>query len=166
MATKRVENLVSQSKLTEFADAKQSLDSAAYRISDVQQQPEKIPMLSYGLIATRLSEAPPTSLVDVESHLENRYDLLGKSGYIYKENNANTHNELNTFYEPPVAPSPAKPYSESFFNQTAGRDYKPCAQDNFWRDDIIRTIRPVPDRYAHVDTRQMQKSKIDACTKP
>lgn len=44
--------------------------------------------MSYGLQLDRLADAPPANLVDTESHLKNQFDILSKSGYVYKRNHA------------------------------------------------------------------------------
>ncbi len=166
-AESTIDRLIESSKLADFANTKSSRAVASYHISDTQQQPANVPMLSYGLQVNRLADAPPEALIDTESSLNNRFDILGKSGYVYRTpSDSKSKTELNEFFAPITKP-PTEPTksTEIFFQTTAGRDYKPCENLNIWRDDIITTQAPVPDRYAHVDTRQMMKTKTDTCTK-
>ena len=73
------------SNIPELANNKMFKNKSEYYLNDVNRQPEQIPTLSYGLQQTRQADAPPEDLIDIESRLNNRYDIIGKSGYVYKE---------------------------------------------------------------------------------
>jgi hypothetical protein len=159
------------SNIPELADNKMSRDRSAYYLNSVYQQPERIPTLSYGLQQTRLAEAPPEDLIDVESRLNNRYDIIGKSGYVYK--NRGESEEDHQLLTEPLAeyagPVGALPQADEFFEQVSGRDFKgfghACVRLNYWRDDMLTVSRPVQERYPHIDTRLETKEKINDCQK-
>ena len=83
--TKRVNALVEASNLADLGNTRMSTQMASYYTNEVNKQPDTIPMMSYGIQITRQAEAPPSDLVDTESKLNNRYDILGRSGYVYRQ---------------------------------------------------------------------------------
>lgn len=156
-------------QLAEMSNTKQSRGVADYYLNEVRMQPDELPVMSYGLQLNRLAEAPPTDLVDTESKLKNQFDILSKSGYVYKKQSDYNH-------EPPSTQNLAHPTLPStekvidFFNPISGRDFnkfnsKGCNDINIWRDDITTVQTPVPTRFDHVDTRAIIKNKIDDCAK-
>ena len=159
--------IVEAGKLAEFNDMKQSRGMSEYYLNKVSMQPDKLPMMSYGLQLNRLAEAPPTDLVDTESQLKNQFDILSKSGYVYKKQSSDNHIPHSTQnFAQPTLPTPEK--VTEFFNPISGRDFnkfssQSCNEINIWRDDITTVQTPVPTRFDHVDTRAIIKNKIDAC---
>lgn len=156
-------------QLAEISNAKQSKGISDYYLNGVSMQPDQLPMMSYGLQLNRLAEAPPTDLVDTESNLKNQFDILSRSGYVYKKQN-NDNQEIvfqsTQNSEQPTLPTTAK--VTEFFNPISGRDFnkfssKSCNEINLWRDDITTVQTPVPTRFDHVDTRAIMKNKIDEC---
>lgn len=153
--------------LADLSNTKQSTDVSDYYLSSVQQQAANLPAMSYGLQLNRLADAPPTDLVDTESHLKNQFDILSKSGYVYKRNHA-------TPLPAPETAALTQPSqtvnAKDFFNPISGRDFnkfskKSCNDLHFLRDDISMVKAPVPTRFDHVDTRALTKDKIDSCAK-
>ena len=115
--------LVEASRMSEMSNTKQSRGVADYYLNEVRMQPDELPMMSYGLQLNRLAEAPPTGLVDTESKLKNQFDILSKSGYVYKhKGEAIADHGIDRVL--PVAEAHELPNADTFFSQTAGRDYK------------------------------------------
>ena len=154
-------------QLADMSNTKQSRGISDYYLNGVSMQPDQLPMMSYGLQLNRLAEAPPTDLVDTESNLKNQYDILSRSGYVYKRQNY----QENTFQSTQNLAQPTLPSTQvvtEFFNPISGRDFnkfssKSCNEINIWRDDITTVQTPVPTRFEHVDTRAMIKNKIEEC---
>lgn len=161
--------IVEAGQLAEMSNTKQSRGVANYYINEVRMQPDELPMMSYGLQLNRLAEAPPTDLVDTESKLKNQFDILSRSGYVYKRQSDDNHGSHSTQnLAQPTLPSTEK--VTEFFNPISGRDFnkfssKSCNEINIWRDDMTTVQTPVPTRFEHVDTRAIIKNKIDGCTK-
>tara|TARA_Y100000992_G_scaffold302250_1_gene275660 strand:+ start:2445 stop:2948 length:504 start_codon:yes stop_codon:yes gene_type:complete len=159
--TERVNALVEASNLADLGNTRMSTQMASYYTNEVNKQPDTMPMMSYGIQITRQAEAPPSDLVDTESKLNNRYDILGRSGYVYRQGAYGQ----GARRPPAAAPAPTAPKktinAEDFFSQISTRDDKECKSYSIWRDDIIRVQRPYQRRQAHVDTRQMTKDRID-----
>ena len=170
---KKFDAVIEAGQLADMSNTKQSRDVSNYYLNSVSINPE-LPVMSYGLQLDRLAEAPPTNLVDTESQLKNQYDILGKSGYVFKKQNemhsdSSSHqNEFttNTLTQPPL---PKQEHVKEFFNPISGRDFnkfskKSCDDMNIWRDDVTTVSAPIPIRFEHIDTRAQFKDKIDACT--
>ena len=163
--------LVEASRMSEMSNTKQSRGVADYYLNEVRMQPDELPMMSYGLQLNRLAEAPPTGLVDTESKLKNQFDILSKSGYVYKKQSSHHHNDELAPHSTqnlaqPTLPTPDK--ITDFLNPISGRDFnkfssKSCNEINIWRDDITTVQTPVPTRFDHVDTRAIIKNKIEDC---
>ncbi len=159
------------SNIPELSNTKMFKDRSEYYLNSVYKQPEKIPTLSYGLQQTRQADAPPEYLIDVESRLNNRYDIIGKSGYVYthegetiEDHQIDMGTQLNR-----IQPLGDLPEADTFFAQISGRDFKSfgfvCDTLNYRRDDMLTIQLPVPERYPYIDTRQQTKSKINDCQK-
>ena len=160
--------IVEAGQMAEMSNTKQSRGVANYYLNEVSMQADQLPVMSYGLQLNRLAEAPPTDLVDTESKLKNQYDILSKSGYVYKKQNTSPtlHNNPNKELTQPTLPSTQKVVD--FFNPVSGRDFnkfssKSCNEINIYRDDITTVNTPVPTRFEHIDTRTIIKDKIDKC---
>ena len=111
------------SNIPELANTKMFKDKSDYYLNNIYKQPDQIPTLSYGLQQTRQADAPPENLIDVESRLNNRYDIIGKSGYVYKEDGESVED-----YQLDMGPKLDKvqlidnlPEAETFFAQVSGR---------------------------------------------
>ena len=160
--------IVEAAQLAEMSNTKQSRGVADYYLNEVSMQPDELPMMSYGLQINRLADAPPTDLVDTESKLKNQFDILSKSGYVYKrqgDNNNHGPHSIQNLAQPTL---PSTEQVTEFFNPISGRDFnkfssKSCNEINIWRDDITTVQTPVPTRFEHVDTRAIIKNKIDEC---
>ena len=154
--------------LVDLSNTKQSTDVSQYYLNDsVHQKTGTLPVMTYGLQLDRLSDAPPPDLIDTESHLKNQFDILSKSGYVYKRDEGalersssmtQPSSNVNDFLKSEGVVTSA----ESFFNPVSGRDYhkfssKSCNDINIWRDDISTANRPMPKRFDHVDTRAILK---------
>ena len=150
------------SNIPEMADNKMSRQKSEYYMNAVNVMPD-IPVFSYGMPQTRQAESLPESLVDVESRLNNRYDIIGKAGYVYKKDGERIEDHMTVPKVQPIKHSELG--VEKFFSQVAGRDMKApeCSSSSFWRDDIVTIQRPEFDRYPHVDTRLQSKDKINDC---
>lgn len=165
MARKLIDDIAAAGRLADMANTQQSTDIANYFVNEVKMQPENMPTFSYGLQLTRQADAPPTHLVDTESQLKNQYDILGRSGFVYHPDGALGNRQvLPETFSAPVATASAN----DFFLPVSGRDFhsfsnKACQNMNIWRNDIITTERPIPQRFEHVDTRAITKEKIDKC---
>ena len=162
-----IDHIAQAGRLADMANTQQSTDVSNYYVNQVKMQPSNLPMLSYGLQITRQADAPPTDLVDTESKLKNQYDILGRSGFVYHPDGALGNRQVlpEAFSTPMAAPAPA---TNDFFLPVSGRDFhsfssKACQNINIWRNDIITTTTPVPQRFPHVDTRAITKEKIDKC---
>ena len=161
--------LVEASQLAEMSNTKQSRGIADYYLNNVLMQPDQLPVMTYGLQLNRLAEAPPTDLVDTESKLKNQFDILGKSGYVYKKQSDDHVYKKHDHGLSEVLAQPTLPTADKvteFFNPISGRDFnkfssKSCNEINIWRDDITTVQTPVPTRFDHVDTRAIIKNKID-----
>ena len=88
--------IVEAGQMAEMSNTKQSRGVADYYLNEVRMQPDELPMMSYGLQLNRLAEAPPTDLVDTESKLKNQFDILSKSGYVYKRQGDDNHGPHST----------------------------------------------------------------------
>ena len=155
------------SNIPELANTKMLKDKSDYYLNTIYKQPAQIPTLSYGLQQTRQADAPPEDLIDVESRLNNRYDIIGKSGYVYKQE-GETVDDHQLDMGPrldKIQPIGNLPEAETFFAQVSGRDFKVCDTLNYWRNDMLTIQRPVQERYPYIDTRQQTKSKINDCQK-
>jgi hypothetical protein len=159
------------SNIPELANTKMFKDRSEYYLNSVYRQPEQIPTLSYGLQQTRQADAPPEDLVDIESRLNNRYDIIGKSGYVYKQEGETVEDhQLDMGPQlDKIQPLDNLAEADTFFAQISGRDFKSfgsvCDTFNYWRDDMLTIQRPVQERYPYIDTRQQTKSKINDCQK-
>ena len=167
--------IVEAGQMAEMSNTKQSRGVADYYLNKVSMHPDQLPMMSYGLQLNRLTEAPPTRLVDTESKLKNQFDILSKSGYVYKKQRYGNHNyslseglasHSNQNFSQPTLPTTDKLIE--FFNPISGRDFnkfssKSCNEIDIWRDDITTGQTPVPTRFDYVDTRAIIKKKIDEC---
>lgn len=159
--------IIEAGQMAEMSNTKQSRGVADYYLNEVSMQADQLPIMSYGLQLNRLAEAPPTDLVDTESKLKNQFDILSKSGYVYKKQSDDNHDySLTKGLAQPTLPTPDK--VTDFFNPISGRDFnkfssKSCNEINIWRDDITTVQTPVPTRFEHVDTRAIIKNKIDEC---
>ena len=109
-------------------------------------------------------------MVDIESQLKNQFDILSKSGYVYKKKGDSPHidytHSSSERLKQPTIPVPEK--VTEFFNPISGRDFnkfssKSCNNINIWREDITTIQTPIPARFEHVDTRALTKEKIDQC---
>lgn len=163
----KFDTVVEAGQLAEMSNTRQSVRVADYYVDPVKMSPDNLPVMSYGMQLDRLADAPPSALIDTESSLKNQYDILSKSGHVYRKGG-----------EPPVArpkaaapappPSAVAPVSaKAFFNPISGRDLnkfskKSCEDMNFWRDDVTMVHAPVTTRFEHVDTRALTKDKIDS----
>lgn len=120
--------------------------------------------IQHVLMHDRLSDAPPTALIDTESYLNNRFDVLGRSGYVYRRsgNYTDDHIQISNPNTQDINNSANK--SNEFFQQVSGRDYhKQDGLINMYRQDvIISNYRPL-GRQAYVDTRQLTKDKLKKC---
>jgi len=112
--------IVEAGQLAEISNTKQSRGVAAYYLNEVRMQPDELPMMSYGLQLNRLAEAPPTDLIDTESKLKNQFDILSKSGYVYKKQSDDNHGlHLTQKLAQPTLPTPDK--VTEFFNPIGKR---------------------------------------------
>ena len=165
------DTLIEASHMAEMSNTRQSRGVADYYLNHTSTQPDQLPMMTYGLQLDRLAEAPPTDLVDTESKLKNQYDILSRSGYVYKQPGKSlTHTEPSQDHLrnaiQTTLPAPQK--VTEFLNPISGRDFnkfsrKSCNDINIWRDDITTVETLVPTRFGHVDTRAITKDKIDHC---
>lgn len=156
---------VLMSNLPELADNKMSRQQSEYYLNAVNMRPNRIPTFSYGMQQTRQAESPPESLIDTESRLNNRYDIIGKSGYVYRKDGESMEDHVSINI-PQVRDSRTDENQiDSFFNQISGRDVENfgCSSPSFWRKDVLTVNKPVPTRYSHVDTRLQTKDKINDC---
>lgn len=158
--------IIEAGQMAEMSNTKQSRGISDYYLNETSMQPDELPMMTYGLQLNRLAEAPPTNLVDTESKLKNQYDILSRSGYVYKREGdslTDTQPSQDNFMQPTL---PAPQVVTEFFNPISGRDFnkfskKSCNDINIWRDDITTVETPVPTRFEYVDTRALTKDKID-----
>ena len=104
------------------------------------------PLPSHGILADRLSDAPPSKRIDDESLLGGRFDIIGKYGYASREldNSSDLFKSARQLQPPVVNPQP--PPVDAFFNQLSGRSIgPPCTTaETFYRPDITpaATYRP------------------------
>ena len=162
--------IIEAGHLADMSNTKASLNIAQYYMNPMKISNDQLPMMSYGLQLDRIADAPPTSLVDTESHLKNQYDILGKSGYVYKgekssENILNTHLTNNSSILQNSLPDAS--IIKDFFNPISGRNFqkfsgKTCNNINIWRNDVNIVQAPSPTRYEYIDTRALIKDKIDS----
>ena len=168
-----VETIATASNLTELANTKMSTAMAAYYIDGVRVQPGAerglVPTFSYGLQLTRQADAPPSTLVDVESQLSRRYDIIGKTGLVYERGD-------RVPSQPPPTPTPpalaTASDADTFFTPSSDRDFhrlssKACERKltQFWRDEVIVAApQPYNERAIGTLTRQATKDRRDgAC---
>lgn len=151
------------SKLAELSNTKQSISVSDYYLSNIVAKSD-MPMMSYGLQLDRLADAPPSNLVDTESMLKNQFDLIGKSGHVYKPV---TYPQSNAQEQPSSTStsSSVKPSHKEFFVPISGRDFhsfskKSCNSLSIWRDDINHSSAPIQGRFEYVDTRALTKDNI------
>lgn len=153
---------------SELADDRMSAAIAAYRVdASNQRSPTELVMASYGLQVNRLAAAPPTEYVDVESRLMNRYDMIGKAGFVYRGSGDDAGDHAIVMPSPPLASPMASPEdASSFLQSAAARDYRsgPCITPSVtWRDDIVTVRAPeYAERAPYVDTRMMSKEHAAA----
>ena len=151
------------SPASELADHRMAKQLEAYQVNPVRMQPVvqggSYPFFSYGIQADRLAEAPPSSIVDVETRLNNRYDIIGKSGYVYRTD-ADVTPQLRSpsSFEPPTS----TPIPPDFFAQAAGRDFE-CDVKSFYRADIVIPTAPYIAQQQYVDTRAATKDQLASC---
>lgn len=158
--------IIEAGQMAEMSNTKQSRGIADYYLNATSMQPDQLPMMTYGLQLNRLAEAPPTDLVDIESKLKNQFDILSKSGYVYKKQGDSLIDQSHSSQSLMQPTLPAAEKVTEFFNPISGRDFnkfssKSCNQINIWREDITTVQTPVPTRFEHVDTRALTKNKID-----
>lgn len=163
---KTFDAIVEAGQLANQSNTKQSRGVADYYLNSISMKSDHLPMMTYGLQLDRLADAPPSDLIDTESHLKNQYDILGKSGYVYNTQTASSAIPPSPQSEKVLLPTPGKMLE--FFNPISGRDFnkfskKSCNNINIWRDDIT-IVQDVPStRFGHIDTRALTKDKIDTC---
>jgi hypothetical protein len=169
----KLNEIMDAADLADMSNTKQSGRVSKYYLDGVNSQPKTLPMMSYGLQLTRQADAPPTSLIDTESQLKNQFDLLGKSGFVYRKDgsmpNMHSNAQSDTASLPPVESAVTV---NDFFLPMSGRDFnnfskKSCSTTNIWRDDINTrkdAINSLNSRFAHIDTRAQTKDRIDSCS--
>ena len=150
---------VSESHASELANTKMTVDMSSYHLNTVRQplKSTQLPMASYGLQLTRQAEAPPSTLVDTESLLENRYTTIGKQGFVFR--GAETA-------KAPAQQEQIEPAGFDALDPVASRD-ETCERRNFWRADVQPLAGDVDtpfyldprDPHKHVNTRQAAKDK-------
>lgn len=165
--------ILNAGQMAEMSNTKQSRGISDYYLNTVSMQPDTLPIMSYGLQLSRISTVPPTGLIDTESKLKNQFDILSKSGYVYKKQSENDYSlseglapHSNKNFAQPTLPTKDK--VTKFFNPISGRDFnkfssKSCNEINIWRDDITTVQTPFHTRFDHVDTRAIIKNKIEDC---
>lgn len=161
----KYDDVIKSSNLANLAETKMSVMAASYQLDASTLGSSKLPTGSYGMQQDRITEAPPTDLVDVESMLNNRYDILGRSGYVYKGQDLDTVAPVHltkpnrrSVQQPPV----------NFFQQESDRDYKRFnkkgnEQLNMWREDIVTASQPQLPRVEYNDTRAAIKDQLSEC---
>lgn len=154
-------NFVEQSQIPELDNIKMSNGLMEYQVSDVRQRKPAEPLASYGLQATRYLDAPPTSLVDNESLLMNRYDVIGRSGYVYSSNGKTP--VLNEFVTPDM-PAGGGETPAKFLDPVASRDaHLGCNPLNYYRMDVGVPKTPYIPQYQVVNTRRIAKDTAADC---
>eukprot|EP00965_Chrysotila_dentata_P193812 6175982-Pleurochrysis_carterae.AAC.1 len=138
--------IVASSKLADLANTRMSTTIAQYYTDSAPQAATASfnAHVTYGLMLTKQDMAPPEGLVDVESRLNNRYDILGKSGYVYRDSGNEPTDHVGQRGVADIAsihPMTSAP-SSNYFEAISGRDFssfskKSCQQHNFWRDDLV-----------------------------
>lgn len=169
----KFDGIIEASRLADMSNTKQSTTIADYYVNNVRVTPSKLPSMTYGLQLDRLTDAPPTDLIDTESSLKNQFDLLGRSGYVYRKEKESVYPSNNdSLLMTPLASSKTLPSSEkldTFFTPISGRDFssfskKSCNNDIATsRQDINLTVTPVPKRFDYIDTRSLTKDKLQSC---
>jgi hypothetical protein len=100
---------------------------------------ERAPLADVGIPADRLQEAPPESMIDVESQLNNRFDILGKGGVVYGDAESSILRAVRESapVATPALPTPAK--VDEFFRGVSDRMPKSSCDtsfSSFYRFDV------------------------------
>lgn len=115
-----------------------SQEPGRYNLDNSQSLHKSPPLPNTGIAAERIFDAPPSSAVDTESELTNRYDIIGRYGLMHVT--ADEQSELFRKAKQQQKPqSPPKPQisSESFFTSIDDRvPRRECdAQISYYRFD-------------------------------
>lgn len=146
-----------------LAEERNSMLQAAYYIDPVYMRPLGEPVATFGINTTRMLDAPQTAdLVDVESMLTSRYDIIGRSGNVYRKNGSED-TPLSEDAEG-VSHMPIAKYSmetDKFLQRYSDRDTR-MLQDRekpqWQREDINTREVPYIPQATYNDTRASAKA--------
>lgn len=151
-----------------LVEEKNSMLQASYYMDPVYMRPVGEPVVTYGLIATRMLDAPQTpQLVDIESALTNRFDIIGKCGNVYRKDDSTEGmqsvptNDEGIHHAPPSLRNGVE--IDTFLQRYSDRDARmlqAMERPQWNRDDVNTRDAPYIPQATYTDTRAMAKASI------